>query len=72
MGYIAPSLISDWGLSRTDLAPVLGAALLGLAVGAFGAGPLADHWGRKSVLVVSVALFALASLASAFSPMCRR
>ncbi|MCS4295945.1 AAHS family 4-hydroxybenzoate transporter-like MFS transporter [Comamonas sp. BIGb0152] len=68
MGYIAPSLISDWGLSRTDLAPVLGAALLGLAVGAFGAGPLADHWGRKSVLVVSVALFALASLASAFSP----
>lgn len=68
MGSIAPSLISDWGLSRTALAPVLGAALLGLAVGAFGAGPLADHWGRKSVLVVAVALFALASLASACSP----
>ena len=68
MGYIAPSLISDWGLSRAALAPVLGAALLGLAVGAFGAGPLADHWGRKSVLVVAVALFALASLASACSP----
>ena len=68
IGYIAPSLISDWGLSRTALAPVLGAALLGLAVGAFGAGPLADHWGRKTVLVVAVALFALASLASAFSP----
>ena len=54
IGYIAPSLISDWGLSRTALAPVLGAALLGLAVGAFGAGPLADHWGRKTVLVVAV------------------
>lgn len=68
IGYIAPSLISEWGLSRAALAPVLSAALLGLAVGALGAGPLADRLGRKAVLVMSVALFALACLASAFSP----
>ena len=67
IGYIAPSLISEWGISRSALAPVLSAALLGLAVGALGAGPLADRWGRKAVLVVSVAVFSLASLASAFS-----
>ncbi|WP_407928840.1 MFS transporter [Comamonas koreensis] len=68
IGFIAPSLISEWGVSRSALAPVLSAALLGLAMGALAAGPLADRWGRKAVLVVSVALFSLASLASAFSP----
>jgi len=67
IGYIAPSLISEWGVSRPALGPVLSAALFGLATGAFLAGPLADRLGRKRVLVVSVAIFALACLASATS-----
>lgn len=67
IGYIAPSLIKDWGVTRPALAPVLSAALFGLAAGALSAGPLADRLGRKRVLVGSVALFAVACLASAFS-----
>lgn len=67
IGYSAPSLISEWGLSRAALAPVLSAALLGLAAGALGAGPLADRLGRKLVLVMSLSLFALARLASAWT-----
>ncbi|WP_202607222.1 ABC transporter permease [Pseudomonas monteilii] len=31
IGYIAPSLISEWGVSKPALAPVLSAALFGLA-----------------------------------------
>lgn len=68
IGYIAPSLIAEWGVSKPALAPVLSAALFGLATGALLSGPLADRLGRKTVLVSSVAVFALACLASGFSP----
>jgi AAHS family 4-hydroxybenzoate transporter-like MFS transporter len=67
IGYIAPSLVAEWGVSRPDLAPVLSAALFGLAFGALSAGPLADRFGRKAVLVGSVLLIGAACLASAFS-----
>lgn len=56
IGYIAPSLLAEWGISKPDLAPVLSAALFGLAGGALFAGPLADKLGRKAVLVVALAL----------------
>jgi AAHS family 4-hydroxybenzoate transporter-like MFS transporter len=46
---------------------VLSAALIGLAAGALIAGPVADRVGRKRVLIVSVMLFSLASLGSAFA-----
>jgi len=67
IGYIAPSLIKEWGVSKLDLAPVLSAALFGLAAGALGAGPLADLLGRKRLLVVSVSVFAIACLGAAFA-----
>jgi len=67
IGYIAPSLIKEWGVSRPALAPVLSAALFGLAAGALLAGPLADRLGRRLVLISSVLLFGVACLSSAFS-----
>ena len=67
IGYIAPSLIGEWGVTRPMLAPVLSAALAGLALGALISGPMADRMGRKKLLVASVALFAVASLASAIA-----
>jgi len=67
IGYIAPSLITEWGVSRPALAPVLSAALCGLAAGALSSGPLADRIGRKAVLVGAVSVFGVACLASAFS-----
>jgi MFS transporter, AAHS family, 4-hydroxybenzoate transporter len=67
IGYIAPSLIQEWGVSKPALAPVLSAALFGLAGGALASGPLADRLGRRLVLNVSVLVFAVACLISAFS-----
>ena len=64
IGFIAPSLIKEWGVDKAALGPVLSAALVGLAAGAFAAGPLADRLGRKLVLVVSVLLFGLACIGS--------
>ena len=67
IGFIAPQLKSEWGLGPQDLGPVLSAALIGLALGALVAGPLADRYGRKLVLLGSVLLFGGWTLASAFA-----
>ncbi|MGN7126832.1 MFS transporter [Methylorubrum thiocyanatum] len=67
IGYITPSLVTEWGVGRAALAPVLSAALFGLVMGALAAGPLADRYGRKAVLVAAVAELGLACLASTFA-----
>jgi AAHS family 4-hydroxybenzoate transporter-like MFS transporter len=67
IAYVAPSLIVEWGIAKPALAPVLSAALFGVAAGALSAGPLADRLGRRGVLIVSVLVFGLACLASSFS-----
>jgi len=67
IGFIAPSLVKEWGVTKPALGPVLSAALFGLAAGALSSGPLADRVGRKAVLVASVVVFGVAALASSFS-----
>ena len=56
IGYIAPSLVAERRVERPALAPVLSAALFGLAAGALAAGPLADRLGRKAMLAASMLL----------------
>ncbi|OOR83295.1 MFS transporter [Moraxella canis] len=67
IGYIAPSLLEEWGMEKSQLAPVLSAALFGLAIGAMTSGPLADKFGRKLVLTSSVIIFSGLCVASAFA-----
>lgn len=67
VGFIAPALRDEWGLTPAQLNPVLGASLLGLMLGAFIAGPLADRFGRKAILLVSVLFFGGWSLAACAS-----
>jgi AAHS family 4-hydroxybenzoate transporter-like MFS transporter len=67
IGFIAPSLRSEWHLTPQQLAPLLSAGLVGLAFGSFLAGPLGDRIGRKAILVVSVLFFGIWSLASAYT-----
>ncbi len=47
IGFIASDLVQEWGVEKSALGPVMSAALVGLAVGALTAGPLADRIGRK-------------------------
>ncbi|MFG1279806.1 MFS transporter [Xanthobacter autotrophicus] len=65
IGYIAPSLLGEWNIAKADLAPVLSAALFGLAGGALCSGPLADRFGRKLVLLVAAGVMGVASLVAA-------
>jgi AAHS family 4-hydroxybenzoate transporter-like MFS transporter len=67
IGYIAPSLRREWGLQASQLSPAFGAGLLGLMCGSFLLGPVADTFGRKKVLLVSVLIFSIGTLASVFS-----
>lgn len=34
IGFIAPALLDDWGITKPQLAPVLSAALVGMSIGA--------------------------------------
>ena len=68
IGFIAPALVQDWHIDRHALGPVVSAALLGIALGSFAAGPIADRYGRKVVLVGGVLWFAVMTLASPFAP----
>jgi AAHS family 4-hydroxybenzoate transporter-like MFS transporter len=66
IGFIAPAIRAEWRLGVAQLGPLFAAGLFGLMLGAFAVGPLADRRGRKTMLVVSMAIFGIASLASAF------
>ncbi len=67
IGFVAPALGQEWHVTKAALGPVMSAALAGLAFGALAAGPIADRIGRKRVLVGSVMLFGLFSIACAFA-----
>ena len=68
VGYVAPLLQSAWSLTPAQLGPIFGAGLFGLTVGSFLFGPLADRIGRKRVIVISLILFGVGSLACAVAP----
>ncbi|MDR1045356.1 MAG: aromatic acid/H+ symport family MFS transporter [Candidatus Adiutrix sp.] len=67
MGFLSTPLINDWGLGDGALAPVMMSGLVGLALGALTAGPLADRYGRKLIVVGSIFFFGFWSLVSAYS-----
>ena len=66
-GVAAPKLIATFGLSPGQQGWAASAAMVGLVVGAFGGGWLADRIGRKPVLVVSVAAFGVFSIVTALT-----
>ncbi|KVE31237.1 aromatic acid/H+ symport family MFS transporter [Burkholderia sp. TSV86] len=67
IGFVAPALGQQWHVTKAALSPVMSAALVGLALGALTAGPMADRIGRKRVLVGSVVWFGLFSIGCAFA-----
>ena len=67
MGFVAPSIMAEWQVSRTALGVVMGAAPIGLALGALIAGPLSDCWGRRTVLLSAVLGFGVMTLATSWS-----
>ena len=65
IAFAAPKLMSEWGMDRAALAPILAAGLLGMFVGALVLGIVGDRYGRRRALLASIALMALSSLLAA-------
>lgn len=67
MGFLAPDIIRELGISRASFGLVMSAAPIGLAIGAILVGPLSDRLGRKKPLMVAIFLFGLFNLIGAFT-----
>ncbi|MBV8216747.1 MAG: MFS transporter [Verrucomicrobia bacterium] len=65
IGVAAPAMAGSLHLAPNQLGAVFSAAVLGLMLGAFALGPMADRFGRKWVLVGSTATFGVLTLCTA-------
>ena len=68
IGWAVPSLTHAWHLAPPAFALAFLWSNLGVMAGALLSGPIGDRFGRKPLLIASIAIFGLASLLSAFAP----
>ncbi len=65
--FIIPTLIALWGMSKAQAGYIASATLLTSAIGGWGAGILADRYGRVRVLQLTVLWFAAFTFLSGFT-----
>ena len=62
LALVAPVIIEEWNATRTAFGPALSAAVVGMAIGSVLGGWLGDRFGRRRVLLISVAFFGILTL----------
>jgi AAHS family 4-hydroxybenzoate transporter-like MFS transporter len=67
IGMAAPSLSKAWGVAPPLFTTAFVMSSVGILVGALLSGPLGDRFGRKPLLIISVAFIGVFSVASAFA-----
>jgi len=67
MSFTASGVGAEWHLSGERLGGLLSAGLVGMAAGSLFLAPTADRWGRRPVVLSSVAIVSLGMLFSAFA-----
>jgi AAHS family 4-hydroxybenzoate transporter-like MFS transporter len=66
LGYAAPAIGKELAIGLGQFGLIFSVGLLGAVTGAAVLGPLADRHGRRPVLLISIALFALFTYATTF------
>jgi benzoate transport len=67
MSFAASGVKADWHLLDGQLGALLSAGLVGMGLGSLTLGPCADRWGRRSIVLFSVALAGFGMLGSALA-----
>jgi MFS transporter, AAHS family, 4-hydroxybenzoate transporter len=67
MGYVAPAVVEDWGISRALLGPVFSAANFGVLIGSLVFSVVADKIGRRPVLIGATLFFSAMAIVTAFA-----
>lgn len=67
MGVAAPRMRADFGLDNAQMAWAFSAAILGTLPGALLGGRYADKIGRKAVLLISILIFGIMSVLTAYA-----
>lgn len=67
MSFAASGVKADWHLLDSQLGALLSAGLIGMGLGSLTLGPCADRWGRRIIVLLSVAFASLGMLGSAFA-----
>jgi putative MFS transporter len=65
IAYVLPPLIGMWHLTPPQIGSLIGVGFLGQLVGAIAFGWIAEHWGRRSSMLVTLLIFSLGALACA-------
>lgn len=67
LSFVIAALKGEWALNTVQMGWIGSVSSLGMAIGAILFGILADRIGRKKVLLITLMMFSLGSLASAFA-----
>lgn len=67
LSFVIAAIAVDWNLTPTEMGWIGSVNSIGMAVGAFGFGLLADQIGRKRVFMITLVLFSVASGFSALT-----
>jgi MFS transporter, AAHS family, 4-hydroxybenzoate transporter len=67
IGFAGPAITAAFQVDKSALGPLLAAGIAGLMVGALLIGIAADRFGRKFMMMASLAIFGVFTLAAAFA-----
>jgi len=68
IGFAIPHILKEWGITRSAFAPAVAAGLVGMGIGSACAGLLADRFGRRWAVIISVLVFGMATSCVGFAP----
>lgn len=67
-GIAAKGIAASYGLDQVQMGYVFSLGVLGMLFGAFFGGRIADYWGQKKVLILSIAIFGVFFSVTAIAP----